>query len=213
MVIDSCNNFGKTNANKWGFGEIVGYIRCVGDTVTPVVKMTIKNCQVRSYSGLCMIGNARAEILQIENCKIDYYSHMSNITRFDAFFYDTNESSDIEISNCEVNVYDKTIKQVRLWSSIYTKTNIKVKNILVNVMSDVNFAPYSNLNEMYYDYLDGIVVCGKNHFYGEDFSGYYVDFKTGKIGLRSMNGKGFFQGKVDESVLISKGFTKKELTK
>ena len=51
--------------------------------------------------------------------------------------------------------------------------------------------------------------ANRKEFYGTDFSGFYVDWKTGKIGLKSMSGKGFFQGEVNEEYLKQKGFAKK----
>ena len=58
---------------------------------------------------------------------------------------------------------------------------------------------------------DGIVVKSKNllAFYGSDFSGFFVDYKTGKIGLNALSGKGFYQGKVTEKYLIDNGYVKK----
>ena len=61
----------------------------------------------------------------------------------------------------------------------------------------------------------GLLVCDKaknsGFFYGTEFSGFFIDFKTGKIGLKSLSGKGFFQGEVSEDVLLSKGYTKKTI--
>ena len=48
-------------------------------------------------------------------------------------------------------------------------------------------------------------------FYGSDFSDFFVDFKTGKIGLKSFSGKGFFQGKVTEEWLMNMGYEKKTI--
>ena len=61
-------------------------------------------------------------------------------------------------------------------------------------------------------FVDGVIVQGKTflHYYGQDFSGFYVDFKTGRIGLKALSGKGFYQGKVTEELLISRGYVKKE---
>ena len=42
----------------------------------------------------------------------------------------------------------------------------------------------------------------------EDFSKFYVDWKTGKIGIKSISGKGFYQSALTEEWLSNKGFTK-----
>ena len=48
-------------------------------------------------------------------------------------------------------------------------------------------------------------------FYGSNFSGFYLSWRTGKIGLVALDGRGSFQGRIDEEWLLSKGFEKKEL--
>ena len=53
----------------------------------------------------------------------------------------------------------------------------------------------------------GFGVIGS--LYGNDFSEFYVDFKTGKLGLKSFLGKGFYQGQITETWLLSHGYEKK----
>ena len=60
----------------------------------------------------------------------------------------------------------------------------------------------------------GFVISHKNgvsKYYGDDFSGFFVNLKTGKVELKALNGKGLFQGKVDENVLRYKGYEKLEI--
>lgn len=38
--------------------------------------------------------------------------------------------------------------------------------------------------------------------------GFFTNFKTGEIGLKSLSGKGFYQAKVTEEMLRNKGFEK-----
>ncbi len=54
------------------------------------------------------------------------------------------------------------------------------------------------------------VLNGENYkeYFGQDFSMFFFTWKTGEIGLYPMSGKGFFQGKVTEDLLIQKGFVK-----
>ena len=99
--------------------------------------------------------------------------------------------------------------------SLHTTNNLVIQNVIIDVkcskVQDSRFiVRYKNyLGELT---TQGIclVVNGTKNYYGSDFSGLYVDWKTGKIGLKSMSGKGFFQGKVTEEWLIAKGFVKKE---
>ena len=48
-------------------------------------------------------------------------------------------------------------------------------------------------------------------FVGSDFSGFFVDYKTGNVGLRSLSGKNFYQGKVTKQWLEQKGFSEKTM--
>ncbi len=48
-------------------------------------------------------------------------------------------------------------------------------------------------------------------FWGTSFAGYYVSWKTGKIGLLARDGIGLFQGEVNEDVLQRKGYKKREI--
>ena len=42
--------------------------------------------------------------------------------------------------------------------------------------------------------------------FGKDFKGFYWSWRTGKIGIKSIDGNGFFQGDVDEEFLNNKGY-------
>ena len=212
LVLDGCQNFGKLNGRYWEFGELIGYIRCLDENVTPVINVTLKNCYVKSVSGLRLIATSRVKVLNIENCKIDYVGNINNVTTV-AFYYNPHRNSSINISNCEMNVYDKTISYIRICSDIYTESDVKIKNILINGSESVDFLPYGTVGEEYFDFLNGIVVCRgeRSIYYGNDFSGFFVDFKTGKISLKRLGAKGFYQGKVTEEVLQNKGFSKRSL--
>ena len=65
----------------------------------------------------------------------------------------------------------------------------------------------------YYNKIDvqGFVIFSETGgaYYGTDFSGLCYDWKNGKFGVKALNGKGFYQGKVTEDLLVQKGFEKK----
>ncbi len=48
-------------------------------------------------------------------------------------------------------------------------------------------------------------------YYGTNFSGFYFSWRTGKVGLVALDGRGQFQGTIDEEWLKSKGFEKKSV--
>ena len=47
------------------------------------------------------------------------------------------------------------------------------------------------------------------HYYGTDFSAFYISWKTGKIGLKAIENKGFFQTTLTEENVVLKGYAKK----
>ena len=67
------------------------------------------------------------------------------------------------------------------------------------------------------DRVEGLVRIAQNNtekfleYCGTDFSDFFVDFKTGKIDLKTFVGKGFYQGKVTEEWLLDRGYTKKTI--
>ncbi len=94
--------------------------------------------------------------------------------------------------------------------------NISLKNLIVyrRFDNEANAKDYKweNIKETKYKSIvfeDIFLNSQKTYFCGTDFSDFYVDFKTGKIGLKALSGKGVFQGKVTEELLVSKGFEKK----
>ena len=46
-------------------------------------------------------------------------------------------------------------------------------------------------------------------YYGENFNNFYISWRTGKIGLTTMDGRGFFQGTIDEEWLANNNYVKK----
>ena len=91
--------------------------------------------------------------------------------------------------------------------------------MIFNIDSTVDNT-YSFSSNSYDDFLvgkqyTGIIVNKKNfitdYYFGSDFSGFNIDFKTGKLGLKAFSGKGFYQGRVTEKYLEDNGFIKKEI--
>ena len=93
---------------------------------------------------------------------------------------------------------------------------VYVDNMLITTKSieaGINSAIFTQAAQTNKFMVDGCVVCfsDKSYYYGSDFSGFYVDYKTGRLGLKALSGKGFYQGKVTEEYLISKGYRKKAI--
>ena len=120
----------------------------------------------------------------------------------------------LSVENCKVNLLSKE----GFIDSVIVRQmtgHIYLKNILISGRNiGENFKQFliNSQNEDFCHITTIIAISEHNCFYdGNDFSDYYIDFKTGKIGLKVMRGKGFYQGKVTEEILKNKGYIKKEV--
>ena len=100
------------------------------------------------------------------------------------------------------------------------ETNSKVTNCVsyckMNLFNDSVYFGKERANWILDDYYQNCILVAtgndgvtKSVFYDNDFSAFCIDWKTGEIGLKALSGKGFFQGKVTEEILIGKGFERK----
>ncbi len=103
---------------------------------------------------------------------------------------------------------------------------ISCYSVLIDYKTEIDYKPGSVLlhamTSIALDYLakweiKGIIVKGnvlgegRNEFYGSNFSGFYYSWKLGKIGLVALDGRGQFQGQIDEEWLKNKGYEKKSV--
>ena len=154
--------------------------------------------------------------ITISDCRVDVFANdLSNVRCLFVAF--NHKNLQLNITNVEVNILGTGIKSITLiWNkSSLDKDKLNIKNILINIADgNVKFKPSNHSNESNLAMnLNGIVVNQKDNmiYYGSDFSGFYCDWKTGKLGLKALSGKGFYQGTVTEQTLINKGYTKKTL--
>ena len=206
-VIENCYNesvFG--NVLNVGNGGLVGLISKPsggyggGDVY-------IRNCRVKIYNqhkrfrgivghiaegGILNMKNVYCEV---ENMEDDFYA-VGNIL----------QNAQIEIEGLEVDVKNIKIlgKKIALFESI--NSAVTLNNALVRGNCGFEFC-YRSYAQHYVNSL--VVNTNSQTYYGSDFSGFYIDYKTGEIGLKALSGKGFYQGKVTEEWLESKGFEKK----
>ena len=123
-----------------------------------------------------------------------------------------------EISNIKIKVKSPiAIKDLRIYHSTVETSTIIIENIMLDVECDSTSATafiLSSGSKKGIDlksYVINIKTSSvtKRFYYGSDFSDYFVNFKTGNIGLKAIDGKGLFYGKIDENWLQNKGYTKK----
>ena len=215
LSILNCENYGELSvSNKSASGAILGS-SCYNDTTD----IFIENCYVVLSDGVPIVGNCTntknisKSSLSLTNCKADVFdNNLSRVLCLSGSHY--NEFRQYNISNIEINIYGTGNKEISL---IFNKNSLKnnyfVKNIVINIANEnAKFTPLSNNNTNSRTVnVDGLIVnqAGNRCYYGVDFSGFYCDWKSGNIGLKALNGKGFYQGSVSESVLQEKGFVKK----
>ena len=115
------------------------------------------------------------------------------------------------MSEVQITVYDIE-NSIHLFDVINYDADINIKNMIMNTNSIDTALNYlyvqnvgSNLN------IKSLIITNgtKGVFYGSEFSRYYVSWKTGLIGLKSMGGNGSFQGSVSQDWLLNyKKFSK-----
>jgi len=133
--------------------------------------------------------NEQKTILNISNLNIVDNSADTGFSLFNV----TAKNTIMNIKNCNVNVNCKTweIKTSFVCRAIIPDgVEINIDGLIANIL--VN-------NE------------NKSFYYGSNFSGFYVSWRTGKIGLIALDGRGQFQGEVDEEWLLKKGYEKKTI--
>jgi len=85
-----------------------------------------------------------------------------------------------------------------------------MKNVFADMAfgDEIKIAP--SIKAYLFDINGLILKSNVLMYYGSDFSGFYSNWKTGKIGLKALSGKGLFQSTLNEDMLSVKGFVKKD---
>ena len=218
LEITSCQNYGKVkpSRNKYNAGGIIGST-CDNDVYNTI----IRDCYSVLYGGAGLVGIhsnsagiSTTSFLTIKDCKVDVVSN-DNSVLYLLIGAHHHSAKIINISNVEVNVLGTGNAKLPLYYNKDAKDKklLSIKNIIINI-ADGNgiFSPllFTDAGNRYIN-LDGIVVNqnGNKCYYGSDFSAFYSNWKTGKIGLKSLDGNGFYQTTLNESVLQAKGYGKK----
>ena len=231
ITISNCKNFGSIGNTSLFSGEIAGrvlmscsIINCsaweggrkpfIGGVNTEYSSANIevvdcmyisKNLTSRSVliGGTVQKENSLFTLnISVKDCVFDIIGDVEIVY----FVFSYTKINSLEITNTEIKTNDKRL--YLLYGS--TKTLI-MKNIIVSSSNTREYV-FSVMDEGdIVKQIEGLLFVGatKKHYISDDFSGFYVDYKTGKIGLKALSGKGFYQGKVTEEWLESKGFEKK----
>ena len=87
-----------------------------------------------------------------------------------------------------------------------------LRNILININQGNLKAIERNKHYEVYN-IENLIINqeGEKQYYGSNFSGFYFSWRTGKVGLVALDGRGQFQGAIDEEWLKGKGYEKKSV--
>ncbi len=210
VAIINCANYGdiKTGYIK---GQIIG---TSGGSASNRSNIIISNCKYKTTCGSPCVGAAQTSYstIKIYKCVFDYSKCSKGVVHAVVGFNYSYKLFKIVIKNSEIIGGES--RQIDLFYGDANQSYI-IKNVLIKITDYTTVERFldpavGHLSK--YDY-DGVLIIKNNgnpgYYYGSDFSGFYVDFKTGKLGLKALSGKGFYQGKVTEEYLINKGFSKK----
>ncbi len=240
VVFENCSNYGNilSGAYKGGiiafFGGKLELINCLNGGFI-VTNTTTSGQLIGCVTSRGVVTHSKVKVSRCETLPTNSASIIAS------FYIDSNDKKlDMNISNCKFDFSKATDKKVYVISNVDSRifaeiknvyvllsanskdfyvvdqiTNTqqaKMKNILVEdeALQRTKFVICSNVpnGELF---VEGIILLGENTYAGSDFTGFYIDFKSGRIGLKAFSGNGFYQGKVTEEVLRSKGFVKQEI--
>ncbi len=205
LILDNCKNLGRNNFHGSETaiqGDLVGY--------APVGTFVIKNCAYKTKNQLPLYGQSTAIQQEILNVKVIHTEEINKTINAISNSYQT-EIVAIMMKNVEIVFENNVNSTVYLISHLF-KGEIKLNNILIYAKKAFSGFEVQKISNNLISF-DGMIISAKNNseFYGTSFSGFYVSWKTGEIGLIALDGRGTFQGTIDEDWLVRKGYQKNEI--
>ncbi len=208
--IVNCQNYGMVRS-EYEYHQAGGI---VGQCSSLTGYLLVRDCSDFSKSPIPLIGCVQQGKVIFDNCKkqlINKEKIVGSMPLFVGVLH--SRDAEVEVQNVEVDIQCKSINI--LWMNYWSlPKSYSVKNVIVNITCDSMSSTTVNMrNELCTN--DNIIfnfnVNGVKHrsFYGSDFSGFYCDWKNGKIGLKSLSSKGFYQATLTEQMLIEKGYQKR----
>ena len=210
-TISYCKNFGAILGGGGQSGGLVGYIFKYKEVIA-----NISDCECYiDYSrskGAILVGHLPAKNdleFNMKNIKAKAYNVSKNVYAFSYV-----ETGKIRISNVEIEI-EATQKTYKASFIATSKRSLTMENI--SIMSNCINQIYNIVNHQHEQVkltVNSFVAVSTTQldwFVGSDFSGFFVDYKTGNVGLRSLSGKNFYQGKVTKQWLEQKGFSEKTM--
>ena len=205
--ISGCNNYGYVKVTNVSVGSIFGSTYSNKETT-----ITVINCADYALGyNQPLLGSFSDCVCIIENC---YALQNGTGSTIEAIIYMSMEG------NAEVHIKNVFIEIVGAANAFYvmrkttpeSAVKSSIKNLYIKGERCYSNASILGVENIFTGAYQGIVVdmTNRKEIYGSDFSGFYIDYKTGKLGFKEWDGKGFFQGKVTEEWFVNNGYRKKE---
>jgi len=205
VIINGLTMKGSINKiSGYQYGFLFGVVR---ENTTNKVNIQIKDSVLICNGDRKFVGEHQASIeTKIEIISSQIILETKNVIKKFSIIPGYSRVVKYYFRDIKIEVKNEECEELRFGDN--TAGNIVIKNCLIEG---------KNINSVLINHskTDGLLIINKtgfnNYFHGTDFSGFYCDYKTGKIGLKALSGKGFFQGSVTEQVLLEKGFEKKTI--
>ncbi len=214
-----CENYGYIKGHSYN-GELIGSLY---KTKTEQNYILIKDCITRSISGRPLLGFVnissdditRGNIsIVISDCNLIYADLQQSLN---SILISVVEYGDItiEVNNIFVNYSAESDLGLNLFNNLGKTKEINVGNVIIQARCKsnvvLNFIHAGNNKSCLKNISSVLVDCGqgRKYYYGSDFSGFYYSWKLGRIGVIALDGRGSFQGKIDEEWLMNNGYEKK----
>jgi len=215
VVILNCKVYGNFVTGGQSVGGIVGQVylyRGIGSG-----NLTIEECEVYINESKSVLKDMFVGILTgegaklvIRDCRVDVENYSKVV--FCSYY---SEAEYLGCKNLEINLHSQsnTAKNFLLLNSIIFKeySKLEIKNIHIKSnfnLRNRNLVSYFPNRQFGRPLVDGMLFessQGQNVIFGNDFSDYFISWKTGKVGLKTFYGKGTFQSTLNKQWFVEKG--------
>jgi len=217
LKIDNFKNYGTVySAYRDGVGGIIGqiydYPGYPGGDVEITNSYVIMDLSKSMGQGI--FGTLRNDAsLKCFNIKVDILNF--TYSKPYGLCYQVLSTAHCDLRNVEIDVKNSGKQENFNLIYILSSPNLFMENMLVktnfkNMTTNLINQNKTNSSLNIKNYLSHS-PNGGSYYIGTDFSGFYFTWRTGKIGLVALDGRGQFQGTIDEEWLEGKGYEKKSV--
>jgi len=213
LQIKNCTNFGSieaTSASNKYVGMMIGNIYQLTESVGNV---EILNCSVEvvDEGKYCAIisGNVTDETyLMVKNFNANININDQNSL---CVFYYISNSAILEAENVFIKTNGKEDTNIIVCEAVRSNAKVFVKTFLITAQNKkITFCTDSRGALGLY-IKNSLFEGNTKVFYGDDFSDFFVNYKTGQIGIKALSGKGYWQGKITHKFLQENRYIKGEI--